>query len=128
MKLRSLNKSLNLYSSLGWGKTSHPGREVNILQQAGLRTVSYERCKKLNEGMKRHVSKSMLCAGDAGVTSKSGCHGDSGGPFVCQKPDGRWFLHGVVSWGSPTCYSKHGYSVFTKVSHYRSWLDRYIWY
>jgi len=112
----------------GWGKTKHPAYDgARVLQQASLKTVGYETCKKWNENMKRVVSKSMLCAGDL-VSPKSGCHGDSGGPFVCKKPDGRWFLHGVVSWGSPICNSKHGYSVFTKVSHYRSWLDYYVWY
>ena len=64
--------------------------------------------------MRRHVSKSILCAGDAGVTSRSGCHGDSGGPFVCQKPDGRWFLHGVVSWALPLVIQNMGIQYLQK--------------
>ena len=28
----------------------------------------------------------------------SGCHGDSGGPLICEE-DGRWFVRGIISWG-----------------------------
>ncbi|XP_057305177.1 chymotrypsinogen B-like [Hydractinia symbiolongicarpus] len=110
----------------GWGKTKHPGGASTILQQAPLNTVNETACKKLNERLGIRITDSMLCAGNQ-ISKKSGCHGDSGGPFVCQAQDGRWFLHGVVSWGSPQCKSKHSYSVFAKVSKLRSWLDLFIW-
>ena len=105
----------------------HPGKAANTLQQAPLKTVNSTICSKLNSGLRVALHESMLCAGDQ-ASRRSGCHGDSGGPFVCQdKSSGRWVLHGVVSWGSPICNSKHGYSVFSKVSYNRRWLDRYIW-
>ena len=66
----------------------------------------------------------MLCAGnDDAITNQSGCHGDSGGPFVCQNGDGSWTLHGAVSWGSPRCDSKEAYSVFARVAEFRNWID-----
>ncbi|XP_064611633.1 LOW QUALITY PROTEIN: transmembrane protease serine 9-like [Liolophura sinensis] len=43
--------------------------------------------------------------------------GDSGGPLVC---DG--VLIGVTSWGVDTC-SANFPSVYSRVSHYRAWID-----
>ena len=37
----------------------------------------------------------MVCSGNVRITQLSGCHGDSGRPFVC-KIGGRWELHGAV--------------------------------
>ena len=43
----------------------------------------------------------MLCAGHAGKSKSTSCHGDSGGAFACKTGRGdSWELHGVVSWGS----------------------------
>lgn len=66
----------------------------------------------------------MLCAGHGPLNPTSGCHGDSGGPFVCQTgTSGSWVLHGAVSWGSGTCNSTQAYTVFAKISHFRDWID-----
>ena len=65
----------------------------------------------------------MLCAGYGPSNPRGGCHGDSGGPFVCRQPDGRWALHGAVSWGSNRCDTREAYSVFAKVAASREWID-----
>lgn len=64
----------------------------------------------------------MLCAGrrDSLV---GGCHGDSGGPYVCQKSDKRWVLQGAMSWGSPTCDAHERYTVFARIAELRNWID-----
>ncbi len=67
----------------------------------------------------------MVCAGHGGTTRVSGCHGDSGGPFVCQTgANGRWVLHGAVSWGSGRCDATQGYTVFARIAEFRSWIDQ----
>ena len=40
----------------------------------------------------------MICAGfnDGGVDA---CNGDSGGPLMCERPDGSYYLPGIISWG-----------------------------
>lgn len=65
----------------------------------------------------------MLCAGVSG-TILSGCHGDSGGPYVCQTSGGNWVLQGDVSWGSPRCSAAERYTVFGRVAKFRNWIDQ----
>ena len=65
----------------------------------------------------------MICGGTHGVKS-GGCHGDSGGPYVCQARDGRWVLQGVVSWGSTKCDTLDMFTVFARVGQFRKWIDR----
>lgn len=68
----------------------------------------------------------MVCAANKAGSRQSGCHGDSGGPFVCQQPDGSWKLHGAVSWGSPRCDISDASTVFARVSQLRSWIDQEV--
>ena len=64
----------------------------------------------------------MLCAGVEN-TILSGCHGDSGGPYVCLNSDGKTYtLHGAVSWGSRSCNAKQLFSVFARVTRFRAWI------
>jgi len=107
----------------GWGKIQHPGRGHNILQQAMLPVVDSKTCEKKNKQiLGRPVTPQMICAGDGGKTKKSGCHGDSGGPFVCRQ-NGKWELHGAVSHGSPRCESTETYTVFSRITAFRTWID-----
>jgi len=115
----------------GWGLTSQPGNKATVLQQAELAVVSNRVCAKkhqtslnmlLDNGTWR-VTEAMICAGDAGITPRNGCNGDSGGPFVCQDTAGRWLLQGVVSWGDPHCLSHNHFSVFARVSMFRNWIE-----
>ena len=69
----------------------------------------------------------MVCAGQIVGYLKGGCHGDSGGPFVCKdRYSGRFYLQGAVSWGSPSCIfeqEKNVYTVFARVNALRKWID-----
>ncbi|XP_011833460.1 PREDICTED: chymotrypsin-like elastase family member 2A, partial [Mandrillus leucophaeus] len=50
--------------------------------------------------------------------------GDSGGPLNCQAADGRWEVHGIVSFGSSLgCNNPQEPSVFTRVSKYIDWIN-----
>ena len=73
-------------------------------------------------GSSLQITQNMICAGVSG-TILSGCHGDSGGPYVCQTSAGNWVLQGAVSWGSPRCSAAERYTVFARVGKFRNWID-----
>jgi len=107
----------------GWGKINHPGQMHSKLQQAKLPVVSNGVCERKNyqyTGIK--ITKGMICGGyDHYNAKKSGCHGDSGGPYVC-KIGGSWEIHGAVSHGSGDCDARKTYTVFSRIHEYKSWI------
>ena len=67
----------------------------------------------------------MLCAGVEN-TILSGCHGDSGGPYVCLNADKKTYtLHGAVSWGSGSCNARLIFTVFARVTQFRAWIKQH---
>jgi len=110
----------------GWGKIQHPGNMHHTLQQGKIPVVSNSACANLNtRNFRIKITDQMVCAGHGGKTRLSGCHGDSGGPFVCQTgANGRWVLHGAVSWGSGRCDATQGYTVFARVAKFRNWIEK----
>ena len=126
----SISFFLLSYFSLfrGWGKTKHPGNAARILQQSPLRVVHNDICHRLNKPNTRlSITRNMLCAGFGPNDIRGGCHGDSGGPFVC-RAGSQWFLQGAVSWGSGTCSTRSAYTVFARVLNFRSWIENNIRY
>ena len=111
----------------GWGKIEHPGDMHHTLQQGVMRVIDSKVCDEKNFRVTQiKIYEDMLCAGSSksGWLWKkkvSGCHGDSGGPFVCHV-NGRWELHGVVSHGSPSCNLKEAYMVFANVFYFKNWI------
>jgi len=108
----------------GWGKGYAWGRPEQILQYIHSPIVEQSECTKRNSRLKP-VVKTNICAGKTdGSSFSSACHGDSGGPLACIGADGKWKLHGVVSWGDTQCNAMNLYNVFTRVSEYTSWINK----
>eukprot|EP00112_Aurelia_sp_Birch-Aquarium-sp1_P021898 Seg6.5 transcript_id=Seg6.5/GoldUCD/mRNA.D3Y31 product=Ovochymase-1 protein_id=Seg6.5/GoldUCD/D3Y31 len=109
----------------GWGSFQRQrlGDFHVMLQQVKLPVLDSRICQaKLDKAKaKLRITDQMVCAGKEG-SIKSGCHGDSGGPFVCPNKDGRFVLHGVVSWGSPRCDTTQAYSVFARTTEFVDWV------
>jgi len=112
----------------GWGTIYGGGPTPGILQQAFLPTTTNKRCDismRPISPFKTGISSNMLCAGG---NKRLGCHGDSGGPLVCpNKSNGRYYLQGAVSWGSPVCSTRNTYTVFARVAEYIDWISHHIY-
>ncbi|XP_063032930.1 chymotrypsin-like elastase family member 2A [Melospiza melodia melodia] len=106
----------------GWGRLQTNGPLPDKLQQGRLLVVNYATCSS-SSWWGTTVKSTMVCAGGDGVISS--CSGDSGGPLNCQRADGTWEVHGIVSFGSSiSCNYYHKPSVFTRVSAYNSWIQQ----
>lgn len=85
----------------GWGKTSSNLNSdfSKVLKQAKMPVVDYQTCAAGNANLSyaKVNDETMLCAGYGGSSVISGCHGDSGGPFVCRERR-LWVFRGAVSW------------------------------
>ena len=79
----------------GFGTLSSGGSVAQVLMQVSVPIVTQSTCKGAYGSS---IHESMVCAGLA-EGGKDSCQGDSGGPLVCEA-NGRFFLEGVVSWGS----------------------------
>ncbi|XP_065647008.1 chymotrypsinogen B [Hydra vulgaris] len=108
----------------GWGKINPFDSMHHKLQQAMLPVVDRKACHSFNKNFTLlDVNERMICGGHGPSNPTGGCHGDSGGPFVCQAKNGQWYLQGSVSWGSARCNTKEAYTVFAKTSYFREWID-----
>ncbi|CAO2589849.1 Ctrc [Lemmus lemmus] len=105
----------------GWGRLWTNGATPDVLQQGRLLVVDYATCSKTT-WWGSTVKQSMVCAGGDGVISS--CNGDSGGPLNCQASNGKWQVHGIVSFGSSLgCNYPRKPSVFTRVSNFNDWIN-----
>ncbi|KAL4685317.1 hypothetical protein H8957_005403 [Semnopithecus entellus] len=105
----------------GWGYLQTSGPPSEVLQQGRLLVVDYDTCSS-PDWWGSTVKTNMICAGGDGEISS--CFGDSGGPLNCQASDGRWEVHGIVSFGSSFgCNYYRKPSVFTRVSNYIDWIN-----
>ncbi|KAL4001023.1 hypothetical protein ACER0C_006322 [Sarotherodon galilaeus] len=106
----------------GWGyKTEDDKVLPSVLQKAEVSVMSQTECKK-RYGI---ISPRMLCAG-VPSGARDACRGDSGGPLSCQAPGGgRWFLIGIVSWGSG-CGRPNLPGVYSRVTKFTSWIYSHI--
>uniref|UniRef100_A0A3Q3KUN1 Transmembrane serine protease 7 n=1 Tax=Mastacembelus armatus TaxID=205130 RepID=A0A3Q3KUN1_9TELE len=118
----TLSPTATAAGSLG-GDTALRRVLPSVLQKAEVSILSQTECKK-SYGP---VTPRMLCAG-VPSGERDACRGDSGGPLSCQAPgEGRWFLIGIVSWGSG-CGRPNLPGVYTRVNKFTSWINGHIIY
>uniref|UniRef100_A0A8C1BTB8 Transmembrane protease serine 7 n=1 Tax=Cyprinus carpio carpio TaxID=630221 RepID=A0A8C1BTB8_CYPCA len=106
----------------GWGYRSEQDKVLpTVLQKAEVSIISQSECKRSYGA----ISPRMLCAG-VPSGEQDACRGDSGGPLSCQAHSGgRWFLTGIVSWGSG-CGRPNLPGVYTRVAKFIDWIQRHI--
>ncbi|XP_053272676.1 hepatocyte growth factor activator [Pleuronectes platessa] len=105
----------------GWGYKQEKDVGYSTLQEAGVRLIPQDVCKK-PEVYGNHVTADMMCAGLNGC--HDACQGDSGGPLACARDDVS-FLYGIISWGEG-CGRTGKPGVYTKVVNYIDWINSVI--
>ncbi|XP_046982437.1 spaetzle-processing enzyme-like [Schistocerca americana] len=107
----------------GWGVFDiEDPRPSPILQTITLRVVSNAECAPRFE-MYAEVGPTQMCVG--GVVGQDSCGGDSGGPLMkVEALDGppRYYLLGVVSFGSKRCGASTMPGVYTRMADYVHWV------
>ncbi|KAJ8301167.1 hypothetical protein KUTeg_020154 [Tegillarca granosa] len=102
----------------GWGDTKANENDYMLREVKG-HVISSSKCSAF---WKSELDENMLCFGDG---THGPCMGDSGSPLSCQYK-GRFYLVGIVSWGTEEC-NRQGYpSVFTRVTSFQDWIERKI--
>ena len=109
----------------GWGSTkygpfSQPGPIVYKKRQVEITIWTNTECKSKIPNFKNEM---MICGGKGSgwfAPSTGACTGDSGGPISYRHSDGKWYVVGVISYTFITCGDN---TVFTRVSHYKQWLQ-----
>jgi len=102
----------------GWGLTMGE-QNKNKLQQVGGPIVDQRECGRV---WLDQLKDSMICFGTG---LKGGCRGDSGGPLVCYE-EGKWTHVGIVSFGNGKCKVDGFPTIFTRVSSFKTWIDKVI--
>jgi len=116
----------------GWGRTERASSSP-LLQFTGLQPINRTACQeeynkaaakgKLGPGINSlTLLESQLCA--RGQSATDSCSGDSGGPLMAVLK-GRWYLAGVVSFGTQRCDSSLP-GVYTRVSSFWQWIEEVI--
>ncbi len=98
----------SLVQNVGYGSTTPEGGDDNTLRWWTVEVVT-------------ELTEFDFTVYGGGVSAV--CFGDSGGPALRMRPDGRPTVVGTVSWGDPSCVD---YDHFARTDFNWGFLDRYI--
>uniref|UniRef100_A0A0M3JTD2 Peptidase S1 domain-containing protein n=1 Tax=Anisakis simplex TaxID=6269 RepID=A0A0M3JTD2_ANISI len=107
----------------GWGHQREGGSHSTYLREIHVPILSPFTCNDLQHYAGRLHIFSMFCAGynKGGIDA---CQGDSGGPLMCHV-NGRWELHGLVSWGNG-CARPNSPGVYMRVTAAVPWINLHM--
>jgi secreted trypsin-like serine protease len=111
-------------TAVGWGFTDVIEKQSSpVLQQVDLPIVKQDACAAVQTEFPLQLQETTFCAGiKAG--GRDNCIGDSGGPLLRRYPrDGSWVQIGITSYRQGGCAQPGFYGVYTRVSHYASWIS-----
>ncbi|KAK1157108.1 complement factor D-like [Acipenser oxyrinchus oxyrinchus] len=102
-------------STAGWGWIKNVGIMPDKLQEVNVTVIGRETCCSRRYHGNR-ITGNMMCAGDRG---KDSCHGDSGGPLLCNG-----LVEGITSFGGMKCGKPLKPGVYTVISRYTDWINK----
>jgi len=110
----------------GWGRLYEDGPLPGILHEVSLPIINNNECEGMYQdaGYIEHIPYIFICAGFK-EGGKDSCEGDSGGPMVVQREDGRFQLSGIISWGIG-CAEENQPGVYTRISEFKDWINQIL--
>jgi len=108
----------------GWGRLWNDGPLAEQLEMVTLPLISNLECMRWYNasGSRQFIpTQTFLCAGYK-KGEMDACSGDSGGPLIISREDGRMMLWGIVSWGIG-CGVAGRPGVYTRVSQFTKWIE-----
>ncbi|KAL0269567.1 UNVERIFIED_CONTAM: hypothetical protein PYX00_007256 [Menopon gallinae] len=82
--------------------------------------IDTERCAKVFRKY-AEIGETQMCVG--GVEGEDSCSGDSGGPLMkVDDAPPRYYLLGIVSFGTKKCGTKDMPGVYTRLTEYMPWV------
>ncbi len=110
----------DIATEIGWGATCGGCSASYTLNWAQSNVVSDDTAWD-TYGVNSYIAEEFFCTDSQSFTGHSGtCGGDSGGPATSSENFADALLWGATSFGSTNC--ELGYSCFTSVPYFRSWL------
>ncbi|XP_046390189.1 uncharacterized protein LOC124158856 [Ischnura elegans] len=110
----------------GWGSVGRGGSGFSrTLRSAVIPLLNQSVCRAEHVYGDKAIGAGMGCAGSLLEGGADSCQGDSGGPLVCFDKGNKPVLYGITSWGQG-CGRANKPGVYSRVSYYRSWMDKKI--
>ncbi|VDP04098.1 unnamed protein product [Soboliphyme baturini] len=110
--------------AVGWGIMAYGSKSTStMLQEVGLPLMNTSTCFDSNHYNSLRPPN-VHCAGFE-TGGKDTCQGDSGGPLACRHDDGKFYLHGITSFGGECGQAKFP-GVYTKVTAYIDWIVKHM--
>jgi len=111
-------------TGIGWGAITTQGNMPDELVSGDLIVNSHEYCRSMTTvntfmGSTSSYILGMICASNPNNYEVDICHGDSGGPLIC---DGK--VVGIASFGNGQCGNPKSYAGYTDVYYFRDWISR----
>jgi len=96
----------------------------DILQEVAVAITPQALCRSRAEIAGGTIGSGQICAGlEQG--GKDSCQGDSGGPLVERDAANCPHQVGLVSWGPAACATKDAFAVYTRLAHYKGWIEQH---
>ncbi|XP_034836148.1 venom protease-like [Maniola hyperantus] len=113
----------------GWGQLSARGAKATHLQVLQLPVLSNDVClQSYSQYEDQVIDERVICAGYI-TGGKDSCSGDSGGPLMQPIPinlTSIYYQIGVVSFGPRDCARPGLPGIYTRVTNFIPWLQRYV--